>query len=97
MGLGTDGLSSSSYSPEETFKSLGSHTDLVVFLALATAFTIVVISYAYSRIIEHFSHGGGRYVVSTHTLGEGRGRVKSTMLLIKFISVWQDGRRLHRE
>ncbi|MCX6565248.1 MAG: amino acid transporter, partial [Candidatus Aminicenantes bacterium] len=49
IGLGADGLSSSSYGPEEAFKTLGSHTYLAVFLALATAFTVFVISYAYSR------------------------------------------------
>ncbi|MHB8055557.1 MAG: amino acid transporter, partial [Candidatus Aminicenantales bacterium] len=39
IGLGADGLSSSSYGPEEAFKTLGSHTYLAVFLALSTAFT----------------------------------------------------------
>ena len=34
-------------------------------LALATAFTVFIISYAYSRIIEHFPFGGGGYVVAT--------------------------------
>ena len=31
VGLGADGLSSSSYGPEEAFKALGSHTYLAVF------------------------------------------------------------------
>ena len=43
-GLGADGLSSSSYGPEEAFKTLGSHTYLAVFLALATALTVLIIS-----------------------------------------------------
>src|ERR671935_1816670 len=54
VGLGADGLSSSAYGPEEAFKALGQHTYLAVFLALATALTVLIISYAYSRIIEHF-------------------------------------------
>ena len=57
IGLGADGLSSSSYGPEEAFRALGNHTYLALFLALATAFTVFVISYAYSRIIEHFPYG----------------------------------------
>ena len=35
VGLGADGLSSSSYGPEEAFTTLGGHTYLAVFLALA--------------------------------------------------------------
>src|SRR5512137_3020848 len=85
IGLGADGLSSSSYGPEEAFKALGPHTYLAVFLALATAFTVIVISYAYSRIIEHFPHGGGGYVVSTHTLGDGAGVVAGSALLIDYV------------
>ena len=73
IGLGADGLSSSAYGPEEAFRALGEHTYLAVFLALATALTVFIISYAYSRIIEHFPTGGGGYVVATHTLGERAG------------------------
>src|SRR5665647_876560 len=58
IGLGADGLSSASYGPEEAFKVLGRHTYLAVALALATAFTVFIISYAYSRIIEYFPNGG---------------------------------------
>ena len=85
IGLGADGLSSSAYGPEEAFKALGPHTYLAVFLALATAFTVIVISYAYSRIIEHFPHGGGGYVVSTHTLGDGAGVVAGSALLVDYV------------
>src|SRR5208282_5872045 len=59
IGLGADGLSSSSYGPMESFKALGEHRELAVFLAIATALTVFIISYAYSRIIEHFPSGGG--------------------------------------
>jgi hypothetical protein len=74
IGLGADGLSSSAYGPEEAFRALGEHTYLALFLALATAITVFIISYAYSRIIEHFPTGGGGYVVATHTLGRKGGR-----------------------
>jgi amino acid transporter len=85
IGLGADGLSSSSYGPEEAFKALGSHTYLALFLALATAFTVFVISYAYSRIIEHFPHGGGGYIVATHTIGQTAGVVSGCALLVDYV------------
>src|SRR6266550_6160595 len=65
VGLGADGLSSSAYGPDEAFRALGSHTYLAVGLTLAMAFTVFVISYAYSRMIEQFPSGGGGYVVAT--------------------------------
>jgi len=85
IGLGADGLSSSSYGPEEAFRALGEHTYLAVFLALATAMTVFIISYAYSRIIEHFPMGGGGYVVATHTLGEKAGVVSGSALLVDYM------------
>src|SRR5690349_24682691 len=68
VGLGADGLSSSAYGPGEAYKALGEHTYLAIALAGATAFTVFVISYSYSRIIEHFPYGGGGYVVATKLL-----------------------------
>ncbi len=85
IGLGADGLSSSSYGPEEAFKALGSHTYLAAFLALATALTVFIISYAYSRIIEHFPHGGGGYIVSTHTISKDAGVISGAALLVDYI------------
>ena len=85
IGLGADGLSSSSYGPEEAFKALGEHTYLAVFLALATALTVFIISYAYSRIIEHFPTGGGGYIVATHTLGEKAGVISGCALLVDYM------------
>ena len=85
IGLGADGLSSSSYGPEEAFRALGSHTYLAVFLALATSLTVFIISYAYSRIIEHFPHGGGGYIVATHTLGSKAGVVSGSALLVDYM------------
>jgi len=85
IGLGADGLSSSSYGPEEAFKMLGSHTYLALFLALATAATVLIISSAYKRIIEYYPHGGGGYVVATHTLGEKAGVVSGAALLVDYV------------
>jgi len=85
IGLGADGLSSSAYGPEEAFKALGEHTYLAIFLALATALTVFIISYAYSLIIEHFPSGGGGYVVATHTLGEKAGVISGCALLVDYM------------
>jgi amino acid transporter len=85
IGLGSDGLSSSSYGPEEAFRALGHHTYLAVFLILATMITVMVISYAYSRIIEHFPHGGGGYIVATHMLGESAGVISGSALLVDYV------------
>ncbi|MGD0660834.1 MAG: APC family permease [Syntrophorhabdales bacterium] len=85
IGLGADGLSSSSYGPEEAFRTLGTHAYLAVFLALATALTVFIISYAYSRIIEHFPHGGGGYIVATHTIGEKAGVISGCALLVDYM------------
>ncbi|MBN2345334.1 MAG: APC family permease [Candidatus Aminicenantes bacterium] len=85
IGLGADGLSSSSYGPEEAFRALGQHTYLAIFLALATSLTVFIISYSYSRIIEHFPHGGGGYIVATHTLGPKSGVVSGSALLVDYM------------
>ena len=85
VGLGADGLSSSAYGPDEAFRALGGHTYLAVVLALATAITVFVISYAYSRTIEHFPYGGGGYVVATRTLGSPFGVVSGSALLVDYI------------
>jgi amino acid transporter len=85
VGLGADGLSSSAYGPEEAFRSLGQHSYLAIFIALATLITVFVISYAYSRIIEHFPYGGGGYIVATHMIGEKAGVVSGSALLVDYI------------
>ena len=85
IGLGADGLSSASYGPEEAFKVLGEHTYLALALAVATALTVFIISYAYSRMIEYFPSGGGGYVVATHTLGEKAGVLSGSALLVDYM------------
>jgi amino acid transporter len=85
VGLGADGLSSSSYGPEEAFRTLGAHTYLAILLALATALTVSVIAYTYSKIIEHFPHGGGGYIVATHTIGKDVGVISGAALLVDYM------------
>ncbi|BDV42262.1 amino acid transporter [Geotalea uraniireducens] len=85
VGLGADGLSSSAYGPEEAFRALGGHAYLALLLAAVMALTVFIISYAYSRIIEHFPHGGGGYIVATHLLGEGAGVVSGSALLVDYV------------
>src|SRR5438067_11915361 len=85
VGLGADGLSSSAYGPEEAFKNLGEHTYLAVFLAAATAFTVLIIAASYSRVIEHFPFGGGGYVVSSRLLGPRAGVVSGCALIVDYV------------
>ncbi len=73
VGLGADGLSSSAYGPEEAFRALGAHTHLGLFMALATAATVFIISLAYNQVIELFPTGGGGYRVATSLIGPARG------------------------
>lgn len=85
VGLGADGLSSSSYGPSEAFANLGEHRYLAVFLALATIVTVFVISACYSHIIEAFPSGGGGYLVASKLLGERVGVVSGCALLVDYV------------
>jgi amino acid transporter len=85
VGLGADGLSSSAYGPEEAFLALGEHTYLALGLALATAFTVLVISASYTGIIEQFPTGGGGYVVASHLLGPRTGVVSGCALVVDYV------------
>src|SRR5256885_1114304 len=85
VGLGADGLSSSAYGPDAAFRELGDHTGLAVFLAVAMALTVFIISYGYSRIIERFPSGGGGYVVATQLLGKRVGVISGAALLVDYV------------
>jgi len=85
VGLGADGLSSSAYGPEEAFKNLGEHQYLAIFLALATGLTVLVISAAYTKIIEHFPFGGGGYIVTSRLIGPRAGVVSGAALIIDYV------------
>jgi len=89
VGLGADGLSSSSYGPDAAFREIMTpgrdFSSLAAFLALGTAVTVFIISYAYTRIIEHFPSGGGGYVVATKLLGPKFGVVSGSALLVDYM------------
>lgn len=85
IGLGADGLSSSSYGPEEAFRSLVHYPHLSIFVALASVFTIFVVSASYSQIIELFPSGGGGYLVASKLLGPRFGMVGGCALIIDYV------------
>jgi amino acid transporter len=85
VGLGADGLSSSCYGPEEAFLHLGNERFLAIFLVLATATTVFIISISYSQIIELFPTGGGGYLVATKLLGPLPGVVSGCALVFDYV------------
>lgn len=85
VGLGADGLSSSAYGPEETFRALGSHTHLGLYLAIATAVTVFIIAIAYNQVIELFPTGGGGYRVATKLVGPYMGLVSGCALILDYV------------
>lgn len=85
VGLGADGLSSSCYGPEETFKALGTHVHLSLFVALASVVTIIAICASYSQIISLFPSGGGGYLVASKLLSPTAGVVSGSALLIDYV------------
>lgn len=85
VGLGADGLSSSCYGPEETFKTLGAHPHLAIFVAAASVVTILAICASYSQIISLFPSGGGGYLVASKLLSPTAGVVSGSALLIDYV------------
>lgn len=85
VGLGADGLSSSCYGPEEAFIALGSHTHFALYIAIATAITVFVISLGYNQVIELFPSGGGGYKVATQLLGPYVGLISGAALIVDYV------------
>jgi amino acid transporter len=85
VGLGSDGLSSSSYGPEEIFRQLGAHQHLALYLVFAVVATVFLISASYSQIIEQFPSGGGGYLVATKLLGPVPGVVSGSALVVDYV------------
>jgi amino acid transporter len=85
VGLGSDGLSSSCYGPEEAFLALGPHQYLAVFLAMLMALTVFIISASYSQTIDQFPTGGGGYLVATKLLGRYAGLTSGGALVIDYV------------
>src|SRR5579864_5765811 len=85
VGLGSDGLSSSCYGPEEAFLALGHDQYLAVFLAVLTALTVFIISASYTQTIDLFPTGGGGYLVATKLLGPYPGLVSGAALVVDYV------------
>jgi amino acid transporter len=85
VGLGADGLSSSAYGPEETFRALGEHSHLGLYMALATAITVFIIALAYNQVIELFPTGGGGYRVATILVGPYLGLIAGCALVLDYV------------
>ena len=85
VGLGADGLSSSAYGPEETFRALGGHNELGLYLAFATAITVFIIALAYNQVIELFPTGGGGYRVATKLVGPYLGLISGCALILDYV------------
>ncbi|HYM82488.1 MAG TPA: APC family permease [Candidatus Limnocylindria bacterium] len=85
VGLGSDGLSSSAYGPQQAYLHLGGHYHLALYLVIAMVLTVFLISASYSQIIELFPSGGGGYLVATNLLGPTPGIVSGSALVIDYI------------
>jgi len=85
VGLGSDGLSSSSYGPEAAFTHLGDHRHLALYLMVAMVLTVFLISASYTQIIELFPSGGGGYLVGTKLLGQVPGIVSGCALVVDYV------------
>ena len=85
VGLGADGLSSAAYGPELGFLALGGHPHFGLYLALATAVTVFIISLAYNQVIELFPSGGGGYKVATQLIGPKAGLVSGAALIVDYV------------
>jgi amino acid transporter len=85
IGIGADGLSSSAYGPAEAYMALGTYSPLALYLAIATAFTVFVISLAYNQVIELFPNGGGGYKVATRLVGPYAGLVAGSALIVDYV------------
>jgi amino acid transporter len=83
-GVGADGLSSANYGPEEAFKAMAGHEPLVLWLALITAVTVVVISMAYVQIIALFPTGGGGYQAATRLVHPIAGLISGSALIVDY-------------
>lgn len=85
VGLGADGLSSSAYGPEETFRALGAYSELGLYMAIATAVTVFIIAMAYNQVIELFPTGGGGYRVASQLVGPYMGLVAGGALVLDYV------------
>lgn len=85
VGLGADGLSSSCYGPEESYRALLPYDHLALYIAGATAITVFIISLGYNQVIALFPSGGGGYKVATVLLGPYAGLISGAALIVDYI------------
>ncbi|MDD5087570.1 MAG: APC family permease [bacterium] len=85
VGMGADGISSASYGPEEAFHALRGFSFLMPALAALIAATVLIISAAYSQLIEQFPNGGGGYVAASKLLHPNAGPVAGSALIIDYV------------
>ncbi len=85
IGLGSDGLSSANYGPEEAFRALGQYPYLAFYLSIATCITVFIISLAYNQVIELFPNGGGGYKVANKLIHPMAGLVSGSALIVDYV------------
>lgn len=85
VGLGADGLSSSCYGPQEAYLALGEYTHFALYIAIATALTVFIISLGYNQVIELFPSGGGGYKVASQLLGAHIGLISGAALIVDYV------------
>ncbi|PTY05417.1 amino acid transporter [Opitutaceae bacterium EW11] len=85
VGLGADGLSSSCYGPEESYRTVQAYPALSLFVALAAVLTIAVLCASYRQIIARFPSGGGGYLVASKLLSPAAGVVSGSALLVDYV------------
>ncbi len=85
VGLGSDGLSSSCYGPEEAYVALGNYPHLIIFVALISVLTIWALCTSYGQIIELFPRGGGGYLVASKLLSPHAGLISGCALLVDYV------------
>lgn len=85
-GVGADSLSSANYGPEEAYKALhlSGHAPLVLWLALITALTVLVIAMAYVQVIRLFPNGGGGYQAASRLVHPVAGLVSGSALVVDY-------------
>src|SRR6185436_11885544 len=72
--------------PDGTLQTvIHDHRALALFLAIATVFTVVVISWCYIHIISAFPSGGGGYLVASKMLGDRVGALSGCALIVDYI------------
>jgi amino acid transporter len=85
VGMGSDGITSANYGPEEAFRALHGYSFMAPLLAVVLAVTVLIISASYVQIIEQFPSGGGGYLVASKLLNANAGVVSGSALVIDYV------------